>query len=56
MPCNRYKLNNVGVDDIEGTPVPISNTVVKLNGAEDTWLVTVWENRKMPTFLFTFFK
>lgn len=52
MPCNRYKLNSVGVDDIEGTPVPISNTVVKLNGAEDTWLVTAWENRKMPTFLF----
>ena len=30
------KLNIVGVDDVEGTPVPIPNTVVKLNGAEDT--------------------
>ena len=26
----------VGVDDVEGTPVPIPNTEVKLNGAEDT--------------------
>ena len=39
----------VGVDDVEGPPVPIPNTEVKLNGAEDTWLVTAWENRKMPT-------
>ena len=39
----------VGVDDVEGTPVPIPNTEVKLNGAEDTWLVTTRENRKMPT-------
>ncbi len=30
----------VGVDDVEGTPVPIPNTEVKLNGAEDTLLVT----------------
>ena len=29
-----YKI--VGVDDVEGTPVPIPNTEVKLNGAEDT--------------------
>ena len=28
--------NIVGVDDVEGTPVPIPNTEVKLNGAEDT--------------------
>ena len=44
--------NRVGVDDIEGPPVPIPNTEVKLNGAEDTWLVTAWENREMPTFIF----
>ncbi len=40
----------VGVDDVEGTPVPIPNTEVKLNGAEDTLLVTTRENRKMPTY------
>ena len=39
----------VGVDDVEGSPVPIPNTEVKLNGAEDTLLVTTRKNRKMPT-------
>lgn len=39
----------VGADDIEGPPVPISNTEVKLKCAQDTWLVTAWENRLMPT-------
>ena len=40
----------VGVDDVEGPPVPMPNTEVKLDSAEDTWMVTSWENRKMPTF------
>ena len=40
----------VGVDDVEGPPVPIPNTEVKLNGAEDTLLVTTRKNRKMPTY------
>ena len=40
----------VGIDDAEGPPVPIPNTEVKLSSAEDTWLVTARENRKMPTF------
>ena len=39
----------VGVDCDEGTPVPIPNTVVKLIYAENTWLVTAWEDRSMPT-------
>ena len=39
----------VGIDDVEGTPVPIPNTEVKLNGVEDTWSVTTRENREMPT-------
>ena len=39
----------VGVDNAEGPPVPISNTVVKLSSAEDTCLETDWENRKTPT-------
>ena len=43
------KSKSVGVDDVEGPPVPIPNTEVKLNSAEDTWRVTAWENRKMPT-------
>ena len=29
-------MKKVGVDDVEGSPVPIPNTEVKLNGAEDT--------------------
>ena len=39
-----------GTDDAEDPPVPIPNTVVKLCGAEDTWLETAWENRKAPAF------
>ena len=42
--------HNVGADDAEGTPVPISNTVVKVGSAEDTWLATARENKKVPTF------
>ena len=34
-----------GADDVKVPPVPISNTVVKLDRAEDTWLETTWENR-----------
>ncbi len=51
---DRVILYYVGADDVKGTPVPISNTVVKLGDAEDTWLVTTRENRKVPTFLFSF--
>ena len=43
-------INNVAVDDAEGTPVPIPNTVVKLGGAENTWLATAWEDKETPTF------
>ena len=39
-----------GTDDAEDPPVPIPNTVVKLCGAEDTWLETARENRKAPAF------
>ncbi len=39
----------VGVIDVEGPPVPIPNTAVKLNSAEDTWLETARENRSTPT-------
>ncbi len=36
----------------EDTPVPISNTVVKLFIADDTWLEAAWESRKSRVFLF----
>ena len=45
LPTNKI----VGVDYDEGSPVPIPNTEVKLISAEDTWLETARDNRKMPT-------
>ena len=39
----------VGVNDDEGPPVPIPNTVVKLIRAEDTWRAAARENRSTPT-------
>ena len=39
----------VGVDYGEGPPVPISNTVVKLTGADNTWLETAREDKLTPT-------
>ena len=39
----------VGVDDGEGTPVPIPNTAVKLTGADNTWLEAARDDKKMPT-------
>ena len=44
----------VGVYDDEVTPVPISNTEVKLIDAEDTCRGTDWENMKMPTYFLLF--
>ena len=41
----------VGVDDGEGTPVPIPNTEVKLTRADNTWLATAREDRYSPTFI-----
>ena len=41
----------VSVFIVEGPPVPIPNTVVKLNYAENTWLEAAWENRSALTFL-----
>ena len=32
----------------EATPVPISNTVVKLLCADDTWRAAAWESRTSP--------
>ena len=48
---NGHKLI-VGVDDAEGSPVPIPNTEVKLCSAEDSALAMGCENRKTPTLTF----
>ena len=34
------------------TPVPISNTVVKLLSADDTWWEAAWESRTLPVFYY----
>ena len=39
-----------GDNSEEVPPVPISNTVVKLLSADDTWGVTLWEIRTSPLF------
>ena len=38
-----------GDDSEEDPPVPIPNTEVKLFSVENTWRVTAWEDRSMPT-------
>ena len=35
----------IGENDAEVPPVPIPNTEVKLDRAENTWLETTWEDR-----------
>ena len=47
--CETELAEIVGVYDIEGPPVPIPNTVVKLNRAENTWWEAARENRSLPT-------
>ena len=39
-----------GDNSEEVTPVPISNTVVKLLSADDTWWEAAWESRTLPVF------
>ena len=41
----------VGIDCCEGPPVPIPNTEVKLNSAENTWLETAWEDKSSLTYM-----
>ena len=41
-----------GDNSEEATPVPISNTVVKLLSADDTWREAAWESRTLPVFSF----
>ena len=42
-------ITTVGVNNNEGPPVPIPNTVVKLIRAENTWWEAAREDRSMPT-------
>ena len=42
-----------GDNSEEVTPVPISNTIVKLLSADDTWWEAAWESRTLPVFLCT---
>ena len=49
----KYHENNLvseksGDNSEEVTPVPISNTVVKLLSADDTWRAAAWESRTSP--------
>ena len=47
--CSRaIAFDRFGVYNIEVPPVPIPNTVVKLNCAEDTWREAARENRSSP--------
>ena len=45
-----------GEDGMEGPPVPIPNTEVKLHHADDTWRATAWKIRYLPAPLFFSFK
>ena len=40
-----------GDNSEEDPPVPISNTVVKLLSADDTWREAAWESRTLPVLL-----
>ena len=42
-------IDKVSVINVEGPPVPIPNTAVKLNRAYNTWLATAREDRSMLT-------
>ena len=44
--------NKSGDNSREDTPVPISNTEVKLLSADDTWREAAWESRTLPVFFF----
>lgn len=45
---HEYPFLNLGAHSGGETPVPIPNTAVKPSSAEDTALVTEWENRSVP--------
>ena len=48
--------NKSGDNSREDTPVPISNTEVKLLSADDTWWEAAWESRTLPVFYYFNFR
>ena len=46
------KKRKSGDNSGEATPVPISNTEVKLLSADDTWWEAAWESRTLPVFYY----
>ena len=50
--CTKSILNISGDDYMEEIPVPIPNTEVKLQCADDICGLPCWENRLSPVFLF----
>ena len=49
-------IDKVSVFNVEGPPVPIPNTAVKLNRAYNTWLATAREDWSMLTLRETLFE
>ena len=45
---HRAPYGRSGDYSVEDTPVPISNTEVKLSSANDTWWEAAWESRTLP--------
>ena len=49
LSCQRLKIKNIPVMMRVGvTPVPIPNTLVKTDAADNTWLETTREDRWLP--------
>ena len=49
--CNFKRINlYLVIMPLKVTPVPIPNTMVKLQGADGTARATVWESRLLPDF------
>ena len=48
--CELNIYEKCGGNTGKATPDPISNSVVKLTKADDTWLEAAWESRTSPLF------
>ena len=48
LSCQRLKLNIPVMMRVGVTPVPIPNTLVKTDAADNTWLETTREDRWLP--------
>ena len=48
LSCQRLKIKYSGDDARRVTPVPIPNTLVKTDAADNTWLETTREDRWLP--------